>query len=349
MIIRNIFNACFHPFVPMLPEIAKKELEKQGYRIVGKHQHSAVKTCGWTKSMIKGEGGCYKFKFYGIKSHQCMQMTTSMSCANRCEFCWRDYKAPVSKEWHGGIDDPIELIDESVEAHKKLLYGFKGSQKANKIFVDQALKDVEHAALSLTGEPITYPKINEMIAEFHKRKISTFLVTNAQYPEAIKNLAPVTQLYISVDAPNKELLKEIDKPLFLDYWERLLNSLDYLREKEGRTVIRLTLVKNKNMCDVKGYADLITRGDPDFIEVKGYMSAGASEERLGFSYAPKHEEVKTFGLGLVKLLPEYEYVSEHEPSAVILLAKKSFKKKTWIDFERFFKEREQEAQCLQAH
>ena len=26
MIIRNIFNACFHPFVLMLPELAKKEL-----------------------------------------------------------------------------------------------------------------------------------------------------------------------------------------------------------------------------------------------------------------------------------------------------------------------------------
>ena len=322
----------------MLPPIMKKELEKQGYRIVGKNEHSAVKTCGWTKSMIRGEGGCYKFKFYGIRSHQCMQMTTSMSCANRCEFCWRDYKAPVSKEWKGGIDDPVELIDGSLEAHQKLLYGFKGSAKANKVFVDQALKDVKHVALSLTGEPITYPRINEMIAEFHQRKISTFLVTNAQYPEAIKNLAPVTQLYASVDAPNKELLKEIDKPLFSDFWERFLKSLDYLSEKEGRTVIRLTLVKERNMCDLEGYAQLITRGDPDFIEVKGYMSAGASEERLGFSYVPTHEEVKAFGLALVKHLPAYEYVSEHVPSVVILLAKKSFQKKTWIDFDKFFQD-----------
>jgi len=324
----------------------KKELEKQGYRIVGKHEHSAVKTCGWTKSMIRGEGGCYKFKFYGIRSHQCMQMTTSMFCANRCEFCWRDYKAPVSKEWKGGIDDPVELIDESLTAHQKLLFGFKGSDKANKTFVDQALKEVKHVALSLTGEPITYPRINEMIAEFHKRKISTFLVTNAQYPEAIKNLAPVTQLYVSVDAPNKELLKEIDKPLFPDFWERFLRSLDYLREREDRTVIRLTLVKGRNMCDVEGYKQLIERGDPDFIEVKGYMSAGASEERLGYAYVPTHEDVKAFGLDLVGILPDYEYVSEHEPSAVILLAKKSFQKKTWIDFETFF--RETEAACLQA-
>jgi tRNA wybutosine-synthesizing protein 1 len=322
----------------MLPPLMKKELEKQGYRIVGKHEHSAVKTCGWTKSMIRGEGGCYKFKFYGIRSHQCLQMTTSMSCANRCEFCWRDYKAPVSKEWTGGVDDPVELIEGSIEAHKRLLYGFKGSLTANKTFTEQALHDVKHVALSLTGEPITYPRINEMIEEFHRQKISTFLVTNAQYPEEIKTRAPVTQLYVSVDAPNKSLLKEIDKPLFPDYWERLLLSLDYLREKQGRTIIRLTLVKGKNMCDMEGYKALIERGDPDFIEVKGYMSAGASEERLGREYVPAHEEVKAFGMALAKLLPEYEYTADHEPSSVILLAKTSFQKKTWIDFESFFHE-----------
>ena len=67
--------------------------------------------------------------------------------------------------------------------------------------------EVRHVALSLTGEPITYPKINEMIDDFHKRKISTFMVTNGQYPEAMKNLKKVTQLYLSVDGTNQKQLK----------------------------------------------------------------------------------------------------------------------------------------------
>ena len=75
-------------------------------------------------------------------------------------------------------------------------------------------------------------KINELIDLFHKEGISTFLVTNAQYPEQIKNLKLVTQLYISLDAPNKELLKKIDIPLFKDYWERLNLSLEYMAEKK---------------------------------------------------------------------------------------------------------------------
>ena len=70
-------------------------LKKQGYRLVG--NHSAVKTCEWTRKMIRGQGGCYKYVFYGIRSHQCMQMTTSMFCASRCKFCWRGEKAPVAK------------------------------------------------------------------------------------------------------------------------------------------------------------------------------------------------------------------------------------------------------------
>ena len=65
----------------------------------------------------------------------------------------------------------------------------------------------------------------------HDKQISTFLVTNAQFPEAITNLCPVTQLYVSVDASTKESLKKIDRPLFKDFWERFIASLKALSEK----------------------------------------------------------------------------------------------------------------------
>ena len=42
------------------------------------------------------------------------------------------------------------------------------------------------AALSLVGEPIMYPQINTLIDMLHSRAISTFLVTNAQFPTAIR-------------------------------------------------------------------------------------------------------------------------------------------------------------------
>ncbi|MFT4310269.1 MAG: 4-demethylwyosine synthase TYW1 [Candidatus Woesearchaeota archaeon] len=317
----------------MISESAKKELEKQQYRLVG--QHSAVKVCGWTKSMLKGEGGCYKFKFYGIRSHQCMQMTTSISCANRCTFCWRGYKAPVSKGWKWGVDDPLTILEDSLTAHHKLLIGYKGNEKVNPAIYEQSTQ-VAHVALSLTGEPIMYPRINELVQAFHQRHISTFLVTNAQYPQMIRTLLPITQLYISLDAPNKALLKEIDVPLFDDYYERLCESLDIMAKRVDRTVIRLTCIKDKNMLDFEGYKQHIERGNPDFIEIKGYMWIGASVDRLKKENSPRHEEVKAFGLQLAQYLPEYEYVAEHKPSAVILLAKKKFNKHTWIDYPNFF-------------
>jgi len=163
----------------MLSDEARTELEKQSYVVVG--QHSAVKTCGWTKNMLKGKGGCYKLKFYGIMSNQCMQMTTSMSCANRCTFCWRGYKAPVSKEWTWGVDDPQMIFDDSVKGHHKLLTGFGGHPTLNKVAYEKS-KEIRHVALSLTGEPIAYPRINELIDTFHKNKISTFLALHHSSP-----------------------------------------------------------------------------------------------------------------------------------------------------------------------
>src|SRR3989344_2873699 len=234
----------------MLNDKQKKKLNEQGYRLIG--NHSSVKICEWTKNMIRGKGECYKHWFYGINSNQCLQMTTSLTCANQCMFCWRE---------------------------DKLLTGFKGNTNPNpdKEPYNKS-KTIKHAALSLIGESILYPKINEIINEFHKKGISTFLVTNAQYPEQIKSLAPVTQLYISLDAPTQELIKKIDKPIFKDYWQRLNQSLEIMSKKKQRTCIRLTLIKYVNMSEdlCENYSNLIKKASPDFIEVKAYMSVGAS-------------------------------------------------------------------------
>jgi tRNA wybutosine-synthesizing protein 1 len=228
-----------------------------------------------------------------------------------------------------------EIIDGSLTEHRKLLNGYGGNEKANKIVYEKS-KTVRHVALSLTGEPIAYPKINEAIKRFHDKRISTFLVTNAQYPDQIENLDLVTQLYISLDAPTRELLKEIDNPLFSDYWERMLKCLDAMAKKKYRKTIRLTAIKEMNMVDSEKYAELIRRGNPDFIEVKGYMFIGASRQRLSLKNMPYHEEVKEFAESLLPHLQGYEISSEHKPSRVVLLARKEYNKQTWINYDKFF-------------
>ena len=71
---------------------------------------------------------------------------------------------------------------------------------------------------------------------------------------ALRNLVPVTQLYVSVDASTEQSLKKIDRPLFKDFWPRFLNSLRALSEKvhyvlyllylNGHTVCGMDLFRN---------------------------------------------------------------------------------------------------------
>ncbi len=47
--------------------------------------------------------------------------------------------------------------------------------------------------------------------------------------------------------------------------------------------------------------------------------------------------IRKFSNELLEYLPDYEKVSEHKASKVVLLAKKKFKGKTQINFDKFFK------------
>ncbi|KRX25606.1 tRNA wybutosine-synthesizing protein 1 -like protein [Trichinella nelsoni] len=322
----------------MLTPTLRKSLTKQGYHLVG--THSGVKICRWTKSMLRGRGGCYKHTFYGINSHQCMEMTPSLACANKCVFCWRHHSNPVGTEWKWKTDPAEKILSDSLEGHKKMVRQFRGVPGVKDARFEES-STVRHCALSLVGEPIMYPHINELISKMHSLNISTFLVTNAQFPSAIKNLIPVTQLYLSVDAASKESLKEIDRPLFRDFWQRLMNSIDILREKKQRTVYRLTLVNRYNMNEVSQYAALIKRGQPDFVEVKGVTYCGDSKDsKITMANVPWHADVVDFVQQLVFQLDDYEIAAEHEHSNCVLIAKLNFKINgqwyTWIDYEKFF-------------
>ena len=202
--------------------------------------------------------------------------------------------------------------------------------------------EIRHCALSLVGEPIMYPEINALVGELHKRKISSFLVTNAQFPDRIAQLSPVTQLYVSVDAATPESLKAIDRPLFSDYWQRFIDCLSGLKEKDQRTVYRLTLVQGWNMKEVQEYANLVSLGCPDFIEIKGVTYCGDSgASSLRIDNVPFHQDVVAFGQAICAARGgEYELACEHSHSLCILLARvDKFKIEgqwhTHIDYEKF--------------
>ncbi|KAJ5690863.1 flavodoxin and radical SAM domain protein [Penicillium macrosclerotiorum] len=322
-------------------------LTKQGYTIVG--SHSGVKICRWTKSALRGRGSCYKYSFYGIRSHLCMEATPSLSCSNKCVFCWRHGTNPVGTTWRWKVDSP-ELIFDGVKAgHYKKIKMMKGVPGVRAERFAEAMR-IRHCALSLVGEPIFYPHINRFLDMLHDERISSFLVCNAQHPDQLEALHRVTQLYVSIDASNRETLKKIDRPLHRDFWERFQRCLDILREKRHiqRTVFRLTLVKGFNLDDeVIGYANLVEKALPGLIEIKGVTFCGTSTSAgvgLTMQNVPFYEEVTTFVIALDKELKrrglKYGIAAEHAHSCCVLIASERFyvnnKWHTRIDYDRFF-------------
>eukprot|EP00401_Gymnodinium_catenatum_P037682 CAMPEP_0117458664 /NCGR_PEP_ID=MMETSP0784-20121206/1059_1 /TAXON_ID=39447 /ORGANISM="" /LENGTH=714 /DNA_ID=CAMNT_0005252213 /DNA_START=15 /DNA_END=2159 /DNA_ORIENTATION=+ len=327
----------------MIGNESREILEQQRYRVVG--SHSAVKQCRWTKHALRGEGQCYKHTFYGISSHRCMEGTPSLACANKCTFCWRNHANPVSTSWNFQSDDPEWIVQESVLNHLDLVAQAGSSPVAIPARLAEA-RSVGHMALSLVGEPVLYPRIAEFVESLHRRRISTFVVTNGQFPDELERLPWVTQLYVSVDAPTANELRAVGRPLFRDHWQRLRRSLEILREKgdRQRTVCRMTLLKAQNMGDdaASGYAELLRLSECDFVEVKGATwSAGMEKAGMAKTNVPVPEEVRAFAEELVDMLPGYGVACEHEHSTSVLLARRdkflepTGRWRTWIDFERF--------------
>lgn len=322
-------------------------LTKQGYAIIG--SHSGVKICRWTKSALRGRGSCYKYSFYGIKSHLCMETTPSLSCSNKCVFCWRHGTNPVGTTWRWKIDPPEMIFTGAKEAHLQKIRMMRGVPGVRAERFQEAMR-IRHCALSLVGEPIFYPHINEFVGLLHAEKISSFLVCNAQHPDQLEALKVVTQLYVSIDASNRESLRQVDRPLHRDFWERFLRCLDILREKRFRmrTVFRLTLVKGFNIeNEVEGYADLVERGLPCFVEVKGVTYCGTSTSSgagLTMQNVPFYEEVTAFVKALDQALERrgltYGIAAEHAHSCCVLLASHRFllngQWHTVIDYDKFF-------------
>ncbi len=296
----------------------QKKLEYSGYRFVGEHGHAATKICHWQKKSILNEGVCYKEKFYGIDSHRCLQLSPAVPfCSQKCSFCWRDLSL-TKTEWEGDYDEPSVIIDEAIKAQTKLLCGFWGNDKADRKKLKES-EDPNNAAISLAGEPTVYPMIDDLIGEFNRRNFNTFLVSNGTNPEKLESLNnEPTQLYLSLDAPNKNVYNDLCNPQIDDAWNLLNDSLEFLGSYNSRTCLRITCVKGKNMINPKEYSELIKKANPTYIEVKAYMHVGYSRKRLSLDNMPEFDEVIDFANSICEYTGQ-SIVNESDISRVVLL------------------------------
>jgi len=306
----------------MIPENVRNVLLRQRYKLVG--SHSAAKLCLWTKKSIKtgGKEHCYKEQFYkdiGIKSHRCLQCTPAVSwCSLRCQFCWRAIELTLGQKI-ADEDEPKFIVEGLLEAQKQLLSGLGGIPHNEKYLKEAYIPS--NVAISLSGEPTCYSRLSDLIKEFHKRNITTFLVTNGTFPERLEVLETLpTQLYVSLCSNSKEMFEKVQKPLIKDAWERLNKTLELFPSIKTRRVIRLTMVKDLNMVEPEKYAKLIEKALPNFIEVKSFMSVGFSRQRLPYSVMPSHEEIKEFAEKIANSTG-YRISDEKRDSRVVLLKK----------------------------
>lgn len=297
----------------------KKILDKHGYSLTG--EESGVKLCHWVREKLINDRSCYKEDFYGIKSHRCVQMSPAVDvCNQRCLFCWRyqDHE----KRKNVKFDEPEKIVQNSIEAQRELVSGFKGDERCSKEMWKEA-REPNQVAISLAGEPTMYPYLGELIKEYEKRGMSTFLVSNGTQTKTIQNLSTLpTQLYITLAAPNRNLYNKLCVPNNTKNWEKLNETLELLPSLDTRTVIRHTLVKDWNIGWEKEYSKLIEKANPDFIEAKGYVFVGDSRRRMTIDNMPTHDTVKNFAKKEAKLLG-LDIINEKKDSRVVLISEKN--------------------------
>ena len=239
----------------------------------------------------------------------------------------------IDNELKGEVDEPSEIIDGCIKAQRELLSGFKVDKYSKKKQLSKAdMKKFKEAqepmqfAISLSGEPMVYEHIGGIIEELRNRNKTSFLVTNGLYPEKIEELEKKkqlpTQLYISVNAPDREIYNKIHRSSKKDAWERLNKSLEIMGKLKGRrTVFRMNLILDLNMTKPEEYAKMIEKANPMFVEVKAFMCVGFANKRIPYEKMPYHEDIVEFSKQVLRFLPEYNLLDEKKESRVVLLGK----------------------------
>jgi tRNA wybutosine-synthesizing protein 1 len=306
-----------------VPSQLAETMKRQKYHLVGRH--SAVKRCRWLhETLVKGRP-CYKQKFYGIKTHQCIQMTPALFyCTQQCLFCWRAQNSDLQLAWDEmklpRWDEPEEIVEGSIKEQHRILTGYKATTGVDKQKLEEA-QTPKHVAISLTGKPTLYENLGELVRILHKKGFTTFLVSNGTLPLALSKLSEEpSQLHISTCASDEKTFKQVCQPQFPKAWKKLNETLQNLPSSKCPTVLRITLPRDLNMANIDGYAKIVEKAKPTYIEPKAYMYVGFSRLRMKFDNMSSHKEIYTFGEQLAKKTG-YNLVDESTDSRVVLLSK----------------------------
>ncbi|MHA1682751.1 MAG: radical SAM protein [Promethearchaeota archaeon] len=194
-----------------------------------------------------------------------------------------------------------------------------------------------HAAISLAGEPLLYPPIADLVAGFRKRSFTTFIVSNGTMPDVIEKMHSLpSQFYFTLPPPSEQLYKKIHRPSIKGAYAKIKKTLELIPSLNTRTCLRITLVKGLNGITspplVEGYVKLITKANPNFVDIKGFAVEARAlnlKKRLGLGgkgtaigesaeFAPTFEEILEFAKKLSEK-GNFPIVELSKPSRNVLL------------------------------
>lgn len=315
----------------------RQRLESQNYHLVG--NHSGVKLCHWTKKDIKdlseeSSHSCYKHKFYGIESYRCMQVSPALTwCTERCTFCWRSESYASGDSMDGIIhEDARTVLQGMIDGQKALISGYGGHDKVSREQWDEAMNP-KHVAISLSGEPTLYKHLDDFIGLCHEMGLSTFLVTNGTQPQVLSNLTNLpTQLYLTLAGATPRVHSAITRPFNpKEAWNNLMETVEVMSSMDTRKVVRMTLVKGKNMVEPDKYGELFFDAKAHFLEAKGFVSVGDARNNYGYDRMPDLVEIVEFAEEICDLAPQkLNIIDQAASSCAVLMAPEDY---TWRKFD----------------
>jgi tRNA wybutosine-synthesizing protein 1 len=217
-------------------------------------------------------------------------------------------------------DDPEEVLRGMIEGQQALMSGYGGHSEVPREKWDKANKP-KHVAISLSGEPTLYRHLDEFIGLCHKAGMSTFLVTNGTQPDVIANLDNLpTQLYLTVAGASPRVHSAITRPFNpQEAWENMIRTIDLMPSLDTRKVMRMTLVKGKNMVEPEKYAELFFRSEAHFLEAKGFVSVGDARANYGYERMPDLVDIVEFSEAICANAPQDLKIIDHSASSCCVL------------------------------
>jgi len=187
-----------------------------------------------------------------------------------------------------------------------------------------------HAAISLDGEPLLFPRISDLVKEFRTRDMTTFIVTNGTLPEVVSQIEHYpSQFYFTLAASNEQLYKKACRPMVRNGWSKIMDTMDLIESLPCRTLVRLTAVKDFNINEqfIKDYIKIVKKANPNFFEIKGFTLQAKAlliQDRLKSDkpvqdYFPSYEYLEEIALKFEEI-GNFPLIYRNKPSRDFLFA-----------------------------